>query len=463
TDQTVQYESSDESVATVSPEGIVKGISVSEVPVVITCTYVPTGKVALCLVTVESRVKLTLSPTKKTIVKGRSFTIKKTITPSKFKNTPAQWKSSNTKIATVSQAGKVTTKKVGTCVITCELVNYKVKATCTVKVTKVKTTIKLNKSSIRINIGQTYKLKSTVTSNDTKTPSVRYTSKNKKVATVGKTNGKIKGKKVGSTIITAKTTDAAHATARCRVTVIRRATSLNLNKNYAICFIGGTIRLKATVKPKSASIKKLQWSTSDDTIASVDQNGKVSGLQEGDIYITVKTTDGSNLSDRCYVRVMEEIPASSVTVAQTKLTMKKGDTANLSFTLLPTNTTDTVSMASDNKRVATVTDAGKITAVGTGTATITIMTTSGVISTVEVHVVDLNKSSIRMRQYDTDTLVVTGTDDTITWYSANNRIATVANGTVTGRAIGTTYIYAYVDGCKLACRVQIVSVNNNQR
>ncbi len=463
TDQTVEYTSSDESVATVSPDGIVKGVAVSEVPVMITCTYVPTGKVAICMVTVESRVKLKLNPTKKTIVKGRSFTITKTITPSKFKNTPVQWKSSNSKIATVSQAGKVKTKKTGTCIITCYLVNYNVKATCTVKVTKVKTTLKLNKSSIRINIGQTYKLKSTVTSNDTVKPSVRYTSRNKKIASVGSKTGKIKGKKVGSTVITARTTDSARATARCRVTVIRRATSLDLNKHYAICYIGGTIKLKAAVKPNTTTIKKLQWSTSDNTIASVDQNGKVSGLMEGDIYITVKTTDGSNLSDRCYVRVMDAIPASSITIAQTKLTMKKGDTADLTYQLLPTNTTDTVTMATDNKRVARVTDDGRITAVGTGAATITIMTTSGTTTTVEVHVVDLNKSSLRIRQYDTETLLVTGADETVTWYSENNRIASVENGTVTGRGVGTTYVYAYIDGCKLSCRVQIVSVNNMQR
>lgn len=463
TDKTVEYKSSDESVATVSETGVVTGISVSDVPVMITCTYVPGNMIAICMVTVESKVKLKLSPTTKTILKGKSFTIKKTVTPSKLKNTPTQWKSSNTKVATVSQSGKVKTKKVGTCVITCLLVNYKVKATCTVKVTKLKTTIKLNKSSIRINVGQKYQLKSTVTTNDSKKPSVTYISRNKKVASVGSKTGKITGRKVGSAVIVARTTDSVRATAKCRVTVIRRASSLDLNKHYALCFIGGTIQLSAKITPSNASIKKLVWSTSDNTIASVDQRGKISGLKEGEIYINVKTTDGSNLSDRCFVRIIDQVPASSILLAQTKLTMKKGDTVNLTYEMLPKDTTDTITMASDNKRVVTVTNGGKITAVGTGTATITMMTTSGITNTVEVHVVDLNKSNLRIRQYDTETLVVTGADGTVTWYSENNRIAGVENGTITGRGIGTTYVYAYIDGCKLSCRVQVVSVNNEQR
>ena len=65
-----------------------------------------------------------------------------------------------------------------------------------------------------------------------------------------------------------------------------------------------------------------------------------------------------------------------------------------------------------------------------------------------------------MRQYDTETLTVIGTSDPITWYTANARIATVENGKVTGRAEGITYIYAYVNGCRLSCRVTITSVSD---
>lgn len=185
----------------------------------------------------------------------------------------------------------------------------------------------------------------------------------------------------------------------------------------------------------------------------------MTGLKAGEVTITARTKDGSNKKTVCHVKVMEEIPVSSIVVAQSSLTMKRGDKAKLAYSVLPNNTSDSLKFASDNKRVAKVNSNGVVTAVGTGNATITIMSSGGVSSTVSVNVVAMNKSSLSMRQYDTETLTVFGTSDTVTWYSSNARVASVANGVVTGRGKGTTYIYAYVNGCKVACKVTIVSVN----
>ena len=455
-DKSVTYVSSDESVATVSADGVVTGVRVGMA--VIQCTATASGKTASCSITVEQAVTLQLTPNSRELAKGHSFTIKKKVTPSTA-NAAADWKSSNNAIAKVTFAGKVTGKKYGSVNITCTLKNYDVSATCRVKVAKLRSTVKLNKSSIRINIGQTYRLKKTVWTNGSKNPKVKFKSKNKRIASVGKTSGKIKGKRVGSTVITATTSDSVHAKAKCRVIVIRRATLIRLNKTYANCYIGKTLRLKASIKPKNASIKKVKWSSSNSKVASVLSNGKVTGISEGEVYITAKTTDGSNKKARCYVKVTEPVPVTSIVVAQTNLTMKKGDRAKLSYTVLPEDTSDSIKMASDNTRVVKVSNSGVVKAVGTGTATITITATSGVTTTVTVNVVSLNKSFVRFRQYDTETLMVLGTSETITWYSANTRIATVTNGKILGRGLGTTYIYAYVNGCKMACRVQVESVN----
>jgi uncharacterized protein YjdB len=313
-----------------------------------------------------------------------------------------------------------------------------------------------------MNLGSTYRLKKTVTSNYKKLPKVKFTSKNTKVATVGQTSGRIKAKRLGSTVITAQTVDEVKSTAKCRVTVIRRATSISLNKAYGVCYIGRSIKLKATVKPNNASIKKVRWTSSDKAVAAVN-GGKVTGYSEGETYITATTTDGSNKKARCLIKVSEAVATSNVMVAQSDLTMKKGDTAQLSYTILPKDHTDSVKMASDNKRVATVTNKGKVKAIGTGSATITITADSGVTATVTVNVVALNKTSLRMRQYDTDTIEVLGTSASITWYSANPRIATVSGGKITGKGIGTTYVYAYVNGCKMGCKVEIVSVDTTTR
>lgn len=456
THQEVTYTAGNEEVATVTEEGLVTGVAPGFT--VITCQDVETGKTAICQVTVESGVQFSLSPATKEIAVGKSFKLKKVTVPTNARKT-ATWKSSNKAVASVDSSGKVTGKKIGSCTITCTLTYYKQKATCRVKVAKLKSTVKLDKSSIRMNIGSTYRLKKTVTSNDSKLPSVKFSSKNTSVASVGVNTGKIKAKRVGSTYIVAKTTDASHATARCRVIVIRRATSVSLNKTYGVCYIGSTLKLKATVKPASATIKKVKWSSSDSKVAAVTGSGKITGYAEGETYITATTTDGGNKKARCLVKVMEPIETSNIIVSQTDLTMKVGDTTELSFTILPNDHTDSIKMASDNKRVATVTNSGKVRAVGTGNATITITATSGVTATVNVNVVALNKTSIRIRQYDTETLIVHGTSDPITWYSANNSIVTVTNGRVVGRSVGTTYVYAYVNGCRMSCRVEVVRIS----
>lgn len=455
-DQSVTYEPLDASIATVDENGVVTGVKAGQT--VIQCTATASKITALCTVKVINAIDFKLSPSSREIAIGKSFQIHKVTKPAEA-DQKATWESGDKAIASVSSSGKVTGKKLGSTTITCTLTKYNQTATCRVKVAKLRSTIQLNKSSIRMNVGSTYRLKKTVWSNNTTNPSVKFTSKNKRIATVGSSSGKIKAKRIGSTIVTAKTLDAVHATAKCRVIVIRRITNISLNKTYAVCYIGRTLKLKATVKPKNASIRKIQWTSSAKTVASVTGSGKVTGYAEGETYVTAATTDGSNKKARCLVKVMEAVPASSVLIAQTNLTMKKGDTTKLSYTVLPENNSDSIKMASDNKRVATVTSAGKIKAVGTGTANITITTTSGVTATAVVHVVALNKTSVRMRQYDTESLTVYGTDDKVSWYSANNRVATISNGKVVGRGIGTTYIYAYIHGCKMACRVEVVSVN----
>lgn len=454
TDQRVTYQSSDESIANVDEQGMVTGIATGSA--VIICRSAEGGYVGTCNVKVLQGVTVTLSPTYREIALGKTFKIKKTIFPEEYADTPVTWSSSDEKIATVSKNGKVKGVKKGTCVITCTLDKYNAKAVCEVKVASLRTTIKLNKTNIRIGKGQTYKLKATVWTNNSKKPSVKWTTSNRRIATVGQ-KGKVKAKKLGYATIMATTTDKLKVRAKCKVRVIRRAKSVQIIPNYAVCYVGGTKTLKAVVKPANTTLKTVTWKSSDTSIATV-VGGKVRGIAEGTVNITATTKDGSRKKATCVLKVMEEIPVSSIVVAQSELTMKKGDSAKLSYTVLPSNTSDDITFASDNKRVARVSADGTVKAVGTGECEITIMSSGGQTSTVTVNVVALNRTSLTMRQYDTETLTVNGTSATVTWYSENARIATVENGKVTGRSKGTTYIYAYVKGCKLSCRVTITNI-----
>ena len=94
-EKSVTYVSSDESVATVSADGVVTGVRVGMA--VIQCTATASGKTASCSITVEQAVTLQLTPSSRELAKGHSFTIKKKVTPSTA-NAAADWKSSNSAI-----------------------------------------------------------------------------------------------------------------------------------------------------------------------------------------------------------------------------------------------------------------------------------------------------------------------------------------------------------------------------
>ena len=247
---------------------------------------------------------------------------------------------------------------------------------------------------------------------------MRWKTSRKKIATVSQ-SGKIKAKKVGSTVITAVSRDRMKAKANCRVRVIQRAKSIQIVPDYAVCYVGGTRKLHVSMRPKNTTLHSVKWSSADKSIAIVESDGTVRGIAEGETKITAVAKDGSNKKAVCVIKVTEKVPATSIVVAQSELTMKQGDSAKLSYSILPNNSSDNISFASDNRRVAKVSGAGVVTATGTGNCTITILADGGVTSTVAVNVVSLNRSSLTMRQYDTETLSVEGTTESATWYSSN--------------------------------------------
>lgn len=456
TNQKVEYQSLDTGVATVDSKGVVKGVGAGDV--IIQCQAEDGGFIGTCAVHVSNAIKFSLNPSVRELAVGHSFTPVKVTKPSNASKT-AKWKSSNTAIATVNSKGKVKGKRIGNCTITCTLTNYNQSAKCIVKVRKFNSRVSFDKTNIRIGVGQTYTIKRKVWSNASTTPKLSWKTSNSRILSVN-SSGKIKGKRVGYAKITAITKDRIHDKAVCYVRVIQRAKSIGLNTDYMVVYVGRSKTLTARFKPSNATIKKVKWTSGNSKIARVTGSGKVRGISEGDTYVTATATDGSGKKAKCYVKVLEAVPATNIVVAQKDMTMKRGDSAKLSFTVLPSDTSDGLKFSSNNKRVATVNSKGVVHAVGTGDAEITILTTSGITSTVNVNVVALNKTSINMRQYDSETLTVFGAKAPVTWYSSNKRVVTVTNGLVVGKGKGTAYIYAYVNGCKLGCKVTVTSVNS---
>ncbi len=81
------------------------------------------------------------------------------------------------------------------------------------------------------------------------------------------------------------------------------AASIEVDRTAAVVVEGDTLQLNATVLPKNTANKTVAWSSSNPSVATVDENGLVTGVAVGQALITAATTDGSNLNASCHVSV----------------------------------------------------------------------------------------------------------------------------------------------------------------
>jgi len=226
------------------------------------------------------------------------------------------WTSSNSNVASVSATGLVTAVAQGSATITAtsNLDNTK-SGTCAVTVNAPAapvpvTAIALNKATTTIAIGSSETLSINYTPTDANTgKAVNWTSSNQSVATVDNT-GKVTGIAAGTATITAISTTDNTITASCTVTVQAiPVTGVTMAPTTANVQVNGTTTLTATVQPTNATNKTVNWSTSDANIATVNNNGVVTGVAAGSATITA-TADG-NKTAICTVTVTAGPPVPS--------------------------------------------------------------------------------------------------------------------------------------------------------
>ncbi len=166
-----------------------------------------------------------------------------------------------------------------------------------------------NDQPLLLSVGETATLTATVTPADVFDGSVTWTSSNETVATVN-SEGVVTAVGEGSAAIFATTNDGTNLTATCMVTVNASVLADGIilsNESLLLTTVGETATLTATVTPSDATNKSVIWSSSDETVATVNSEGVVTAVGEGTATITATTNDGTNLSATCIVTV--EIPS----------------------------------------------------------------------------------------------------------------------------------------------------------
>ena len=150
-------------------------------------------------------------------------------------------------------------------------------------------------------------------------------------------------------------------------TDVVKVESVSLDKTeYTFNTIGNTLTLKATVLPAEATDKSVEWSSDNEDVATVDNNGRVTAKGNGKAVITVRTKDQEKTAT-CEVEVRQYV--TGITLGDLDLVI--GDNITASYSITPSNAyNSTLIWSSDNTTVAEVTDNGAVTAKSKGKATI---------------------------------------------------------------------------------------------
>ena len=153
--------------------------------------------------------------------------------------------------------------------------------------------------------------------------------------------------------------------------------AFTLNYTEKTLYVGGLESLQSfklepkKVRPADAQMPALAYSSAGTKIATVDENGVVTAVSPGKVYITARTTDGSNLSKRCLIVVEQLVTELQMTVPGKTLGI--GQSMQARITVSPENATDTsVTYTSSNPAVASVSETGSITGLSVGTTVIKV-------------------------------------------------------------------------------------------
>ena len=254
--------------------------------------------------------------------------------------------------------------------------------TCTVtgpngSTTILASSISLNQSSTELEQGETLLLVATVMPQDATDKSVTWSTSDAVVATVD-ANGLVTAVAPGTATITATTNDGSNLSASCAFTVHQPtvlASSIALNQTAAELNEGETLQLAATVLPENATDKSVTWTSSDEAVATVNNNGLVTAVAPGTATITATTNDGSNLSANCVVNVPQPTVIQDVIELNEKaFRLQLTQTRQVAVV---TEGVGNVTWSSSDATIASVDANGVVTAHKNGIAIISATTANG--------------------------------------------------------------------------------------
>ena len=243
---------------------------------------------------------VSLSETELTLNVGEKHTLTATVLPANAENKAVSWTSSDESVVSVSD-GTVTALNEGTAVITVTTEDGNKTASCTVTVTTIHLeSIAIAEAESTVFVGKKLDLDVVFVPENPTNKNVTWSSGDETIAAVDE-NGVVKGLKTGTTVITVTAEDGG-LTASKEITVVQPVKKIVLNYTDEIMVIDDELPLEAEVFPENASNQNIIWTSDNEEVASVDEDGWVTSLAEGTAVITASSEDG-NASASCVITV----------------------------------------------------------------------------------------------------------------------------------------------------------------
>ena len=328
-----------------------------------------------------------------TLKVGEQITLSGDVLNANEDNPIITWISEDTDIVSVDDEGVVTANKEGTAIVTASYEDLKTECEVIVSGTKAPDLESIafsQGSSLELKKGTGVLLQVIKTPENANEENITFTTDNSSVATVSDT-GYVNAIDTGTTSITAKTENGLTTSITIKV-IANGQTTIEPTKLDILglsneLVVGKTATLKTSIQPSNATNRTLTFASTNPGIATVDNNGVVTGIKAGSCTITASTYNGIRATITITVNSNTvEATGIEITTGQT-ISMKVNGIKRIKYNVLPENATNkSVTFTSSNTNVARVDSNGLVAGAGVGSAIITVKTANGKTAFVTVNV-----------------------------------------------------------------------------
>lgn len=278
-------------------------------------------------------------------------------------------------VVSSTAAGKYTAVKAGTVTITATLKGYTVSASVTITVKEIVLVDSITiKGEASMTEGDTQTLSATVAPDNAKDKTFKWSSSNSKIATISDA-GLVTALKAGTVTITATANDASAKTATFKIVIkekqiLATAIDFDIQEKY---YVGDEDTLVAKFTPTNTSIKVAAWSSTNPTVATIDEDGKLVAVNAGKVTIVAKASDGSGVKASKQITV-EEFNGPTEVKYVGPTTFGANETYQLKASDFSSDAKEALEFLSYEcfDDTVSVSDAGLITAVSSGTANVIV-------------------------------------------------------------------------------------------